>query len=164
MRRHFAALAMVLALAGAALAEVIYEALKPIVDAPTANLASPLTVADTGSFVTATRPRLTHGNSKIVVVPTFSTAGATATIEIIGYHRLGSTTTFGTLLLSQPVVASSTLNSNATRYVITDGYILAPTLGLQVYDVRLRSISGGDVTWTSWTLGHDSITAGATNE
>lgn len=148
-------------------AEVIYEVVADLSSAP-GDVLSATSTADSASAATAARPRKIRGASSIVVNPTFSVAGAQAVIEVWGYFREPGTSTQSApvLLLSQNVTASLTCTADGTRYVASDGYLLAPTLGCQIYDVRLRKIgsSDGNVKWSSWTLGPQSVPAGSTNE
>lgn len=144
-------------------AETVYDSVVELFDAPVYMTAA-LSSGDSSSYATPLRPRKTYGNSKVVVVPTFSQAGASAMIEVIGFQRRGTATSEGTLILSTLVTASLTCTSDGTRYVASDGYFVSPTLGFQIYDVRLRAMNGGDVKWKAFSLGHESQISGTTNQ
>lgn len=166
-RNKLYAIGLVLALASVALADVVYEALRPLPGTLANALPSTVSSADTNNYDTPLRPRKTRGDPKVIVSPSCSVQGATVCLEVIVYERpdvpAGATAHPGT------IAAIGTFTANATnpvngRYWSDDGFLLAPTLSCQVYDVRVRSISTGNVTWKSWTGGANSTSASTASE
>lgn len=158
------AIALVLIAAGVAIAEISYDSNKPLVGTDLVD-ANPSTIssADAQNYDTPLRPRRTQGDSKVVISPTFSVHGATACLEVVVYQRTSTTDIFATVAAVETVTATS-LKTIGGRYPTQAQWILAPTLGAQIFDVRVRSISSGNVTWRAWHLGADSAPAPAANQ
>jgi hypothetical protein len=121
--------------------------------------------ADATDLGTAVRPRATHGDPYVEISPSGSVQHATACFEVILYQRpTGSTTTtYQTIALVQTVTFDG-MDTISGRYVGTQGNLEAKTLGCQVYDVRVRNVSSGNVNWYSWTVGASSAPAGQASE
>jgi hypothetical protein len=127
--------------------------------------ASNLSSADTSSCDTPIRPRLTNGDPSVVLSPTGSQQGATCCIQVLLYQRNGSTTTYETVAVVQTFTFDMPLTETAGgRWGSRDGFLNAPTLGLQVFDARVESISGGNVNWKAWTKGASSAAVPNANQ
>lgn len=161
-----AAIAVILAL-GASIAwgEEVVEILQELNSAPAAVPASPVSSPESTDLSTPVRPRLTRKAKRVIVAPTSSVANVTACIEVVVFQRVAGTTTYGTVATVQTITFGSTgeTGSISGRFPSYD-YLSAQTLGCQVYDVRLLYVSSGNVTWTSWTLGTNTVKAGTTDE
>lgn len=136
-----------------------------LTDAPAVVLSSPASGADSTAIgSTPVRPKSTRGCPRVVVSPTLSANGATVCLAVVLYHKTGSTYTGATVAAVQTFSGSVIPTIDSGRFTTTDGYLVAPTLGCQIYDVRVLAISAGNVTWRSWPLGADSAPSTTTDE
>lgn len=165
MRKAWVAIAL-LALAGVALAEISYDSNRVLMTAPANALGSPLSSADSSALDTPIRPRQTLGNSKVIVSPSLSSFGATCCLKVILYQRAaGKIDTYETIAAVQTFTADCpSTDTIGGRFTSRDGFLLAPTLGCQVFDVRVEAISAGNVTWRAWPLGSDTAPSSNANE
>jgi hypothetical protein len=151
---------------GAAYGGDMVEYVEALSEPPVYVQAVAISAAESTDLATPVRKRLTRKASRVIVSPTFSSATATATLEVVLYQRLNGTDTYSTISLYQAIAAATTSTGGALsgRYPCTDGFLVAPTLSCQVYDVRVVAISAGDLKWTSWTSGLSSVPAGQSAE
>jgi hypothetical protein len=166
--RPFSAIAFacVLLYASVTFGAIVFDALSELPpSSPPAYVIAAVTTSDQSTYDTPLRPRRIKSNAKAVFSPTFSVAGATAVFEVALYHeKVDGTRTFWTLAGPITVTAKSRpTDTVGGRYVATSENVL-PTLGAQVYDLRLVSISSGDVRWTQAAVGCDTIVATTANE
>lgn len=170
MKKKLAALVVLvgLGLAGLARAEDIVEILQELVFAPENVPSSVLTAAESTNLATPVRPKLTRRCPRVAISPSFSVANATACIEVVLYQRPPTTSAnnYAGVALLQTITAASVgeAGSNLGRIPAYEGILTASTVGCQIYDVRLRSVSSGNVTWSSWTLGPETVRAKSTGE
>lgn len=165
MSKAWVAIAL-LAFAGAAAADISYDSNKVLATAPANALGSPLSSADSSALDTPIRPRQTFGNSKVIVAPSLSQFGATCCLKVIVYQRAaGKVDTYEAIAAVQTFTADCpSTETVGGRFTSRDGFLLAPTLGCQIYDVRVEAISGGNVTWRAWPLGSDTAPSSNANE
>lgn len=139
----------------------------PMHKAPGQAISSPVSSPASIVLDTPVNPRATAGDAFVVVAPSSSIQGAQICLEVILYQRDDVTlqsSTYGTIAATTTITCNS-LDTIGGRYVpTTSPYILAPTLGLQVYDVRLRSISSGNASWISWHCGKATAPSSSSNE
>jgi hypothetical protein len=160
-----------LALASGLWAQEVIETNRMMPSAPVLVNSSNLSSNDLSSAMDSpVRPRITRGSSQYIVSPTWSSEGATACFEVVMYQRTTTaggtnTNTFATISCIQTLTADTSPSQTAGgRYPSTTGFLLAPTLGCQVADVRVVNISAGNVNWTAWPLGLNAQPSTALNE
>ena len=169
--RKFTIPALLLLFAGAIFAQEVVETNRVLPSKPVTVNSSNLSSNDLASaFDSPIRPRITRGSSQYIVSPTWSSEGATACFEVVLYQRTTTpgatnTDTYATIAAIQTLTADTNPSQTAGgRYPSSTGFIIAPTLGCQVADVRVVSISAGNVNWTAWPLGLNSQPSSGVNE
>lgn len=103
---------------------------------------------------TPVAPQDCAGGTVVMVAPRFSTAGATATVEVWLYHKAGGGTyTLASLADVQTATAGSLRRDTASGKYLTSAPLVFPLFWTGAYSVKVRDISGGTVDLWGWTGG-----------
>lgn len=100
--------------------------------------------------------RATNGDPTVAALVEFSNVGATATLEILGYHLDSSGTTYSYMgVCWVGTVTASTSRVKGSAYV-PEIPVTADTYGAAYIDARVRDVSAGTVDVRLWNVGNTS--------
>jgi hypothetical protein len=143
---------------GIAVADQVEEAYSRLTGTFT-NHRTAFSADDSAVATTAIDPQPTNGAPTIAVAPRFTVASATATVEVWLYDQENETRTLMGIAGVQTATASSLRRAGASGNYLTNTPLLFDTLGADVYDVRYRSVSSGNLEPFAWTVGATSAAA-----
>lgn len=150
-------LLLVLTLASLALGAAFEEAYKPVERSDAAVVVAhrvAFSSDDSATSLTPIDPQDVGGDPTIVVAPRFTASGATATVEVWLFQRTGTSTyTLMGISNRQTATASTTLRAGAAGNYLLHAPLFFDSCGADVYDVRYRSVSSGNVEPFAWTCG-----------
>lgn len=177
--RTFGVLLLLLCLLGLAGAQTPTQLMSDsVLPSAPGYMTTAISAADTATFDSPIRPRLTKGMQHLCIAPTFSVSNATACLVIVQYQRTSSTdsfcgiasvVTFTAMSLPGQTVdsgrfAAKPLAANANNLGTANTDFVVSIEACQTVDIRVQSISSGDVKWRAWMMGDKSRALPSTNE
>lgn len=115
---------------------------------------------DSAVATTPIDPQPTYASPTIVVAPRFTVGGATVTAEVWLYQQTGGPTyTLMGISAVQTATGSTLRRAGASGNYVTNTPLLFDSMGADVYDVRYRSVSSGNVEPFAWSVGIQSRAA-----
>lgn len=160
-RAGLLAVALLLAVAGVALAEVVQENYKPVRQHTSRGAPGFYRTALDGSdsetySATPVDPQPVGGDTTLVVV-TRHTVGSTAQVEV-GLYTTVSGGTYSFMGVADVQTASASQKTDGTGWLPVRP-LYFPLNGAQAYDVRVTDVSSGTVDVKAWTIGAASAAA-----
>lgn len=156
----YAALA-VLVLAAPVLASWITEAYTPLRSEPGLYHSATSAAADSADTETPVDAQPTNGDTSAVVVPWFTSPGATATI-LVTLHHTTTGRAHGVALLTTATATTSEARKvtiGGTDYYPCDEVFGFGTRSGRFFDARLINVSAGTCAVEAWTYGTQSQAA-----
>lgn len=149
---------LVLAIATTALANWITEAYTPLRSEPAIYHSATSSAADSADTETPVAIQASNGDTSAVVVPWFTSSGATATI-LVTLHHTSTGRAHGVAMIQTATATTSEARKvtiGGTDYYPCDEVFGFGTRSSRYFDVRLLNVSAGTCALEAWTYGSQS--------